>query len=78
MIKRVRSDPKTKSKSMISAPARLTLFGEPQLLAGEDAAAYNELLTRLRAAAKPIDVIEEMLIDDVASLEWEALRWGAA
>ena len=27
------------------------------------------------AAVKPVDVIDEMLIVDVASLEWEILRW---
>lgn len=75
MIKRVRFDPKTKSKSTTSAPARLTLFGEPLLLAGEDAAAYDELLARICAAVKPVDIIDEMFIDDVVSLEWEVLRW---
>jgi hypothetical protein len=52
-----------------------TLFGQPQLLEGEDAAAYDELLTRICAAVKPADVIDEMLTDDVVSLEWEVLRW---
>jgi hypothetical protein len=79
MVKRYRSDPKTgsKSKSVTSdlRPRPRMLFGEPQLLAGENAAAYDELLSRLRAAATPVDVIEEMLIDDVMSLEWEILRW---
>jgi hypothetical protein len=68
----------SKTKSNTSAVAkvqRLTLFGSPQLLEGEDAAAYDELLTRLRAAVKPIDIIEEMFTADVAFLEWEVLRW---
>jgi hypothetical protein len=68
----------SKTKSKISALAkvqRLTLFGSPQLLEGEDAGAHDELLSRVSAAAKPIDIIDEMFIADVVSLEWEVLRW---
>ena len=61
--------------SMTPTPARLTLFGEPQLLEGEDAAAYDELLVRIRAAVRPVDIVEEMFIADVVALEWEVLRW---
>jgi hypothetical protein len=78
MIERVRLDPKTrsKSKSVTSAPApRLRLFGQPQVLEGEDAAAYDELLARICAAVKPVDIIDEIFIADVVSLEWEVLRW---
>jgi hypothetical protein len=76
--KPVRSDPKTrsKSKSVTSAPApRLRLFGQPQVLEGEDAAAYDELLARICAAVKPVDIIDEIFIADIVSLEWEVLRW---
>jgi hypothetical protein len=76
--KRTRSNRKTNSKSKSAAPAlpsRWTLFGQPQLLPGEDAAAYDQLLARIRAAVNPIDVIEEMFITDLADLEWEVLRW---
>jgi len=75
-IKRVRLKPKT--KSMITAPAQvqqLALFGPPLLLEGEDEAAYDELLARMCAAVKPVNVVEEMLIADVVFLEWEILRW---
>jgi hypothetical protein len=73
---RLLSRTRSKSKSMTSAPAsRLTLFGEPLLLEGEDAAAYDQLLARICAAVKPVDVIDEMLIVDMVSLEWEVLRW---
>ena len=58
MIKRVRLDPKIKAKSnsVTSAPAsRLRLFGLlPQILEGEDGAAYDELLARICAAVKPV------------------------
>jgi hypothetical protein len=77
MIKRrVRLNRKTRSnsQSLTSAPARRRLFGPPQLLAGEDAAAYHEFLARVHAAVKPVDVIDEMLIHDVVCSEWQVLR----
>jgi hypothetical protein len=71
-----KANSKTKSKtSALAKVQRLTLFGSPQLLEGEDAGAYDELLSRVSAAAKPIDIIDEMFIADVVSLEWEVLRW---
>jgi hypothetical protein len=80
MIKRAGLHPKanSKTKSNTSPLAKvqgLMLFGSPQLLEGEDAAAYDELLNRVGAAVKPVDIIDEMFIDDVVSLEWEVLRW---
>jgi hypothetical protein len=51
------------------------VFGRPPVLEGEDVAAYDELCGRLYAAVKPADVIDEMYLDDIATLEWEALRW---
>ena len=67
----------SKSKPVMSPPApRLLLFGQPQLLEGEDGAAYDELVARFCAAVKPANIIDEMFIADVVSLEWEVLRWG--
>src|SRR5262249_43332616 len=69
-----------KSKTEIAAPSvpgrlpRLALFGPPPLIEGEDAAAYDQLLARICAAVKPVDVIDEMFTADVVSLEWEVLR----
>jgi hypothetical protein len=57
------------------SPERWAVFGPPQLLQGEDAAAYAQLLARVCAAVKPADMIDEMFIVDVVSLEWEVLRW---
>ena len=68
----------SKSKPITSAPApdqRLALFGPPLLLPGEDDAAYDTLLARIHAAVKPIDIIDEMFVYDLVSLEWEVLRW---
>src|SRR6266566_2742135 len=67
----------SKTKSMTSAPApvqRLALFGPPLLLEGEDARAYDEILARICAAVKPIDVIDEMFVYDLVCLQWEILR----
>ena len=78
MSKRVRSDSKikSKSKSVTSGPApRFRLFGQPPILEGEDGGAYDELLARICAAVKPFDIIDEMFIAEVVSLEWEVLRW---
>jgi hypothetical protein len=55
--------------------ARAALFDHPNLLEGEDAAEYQELLARIRVAVTPVDVIDEMFIADVADLEWVVLRW---
>ena len=72
---------KSTSKTEIAAPSvpgraqRLALFGPPPLLEGEDAAAYDQLLARICAVVKPVDIIDEMYIADVVSLEWEVLRW---
>jgi hypothetical protein len=74
--KRNPSNPK--SRSVTSAPARdarLALLGPPPLLEGEDAALYDELVARMCAAVKPVDIIDEMFMADVISLEWEIMRW---
>jgi antitoxin component HigA of HigAB toxin-antitoxin module len=74
--KRSRSKPRT--KSMTSAPMRarrFAFFGPPPLLEGEDPALYDELVGRMCAAVKPVDMIDELFVADVVSLEWEILRW---
>src|SRR5262249_8981753 len=71
-----RANSKTRSKtSAVAMVPPVTLFGSPVLLAGEDDAAYHELLSRVRTAISPVDIIDEMFIADVVSLEWEILRW---
>jgi hypothetical protein len=77
MSKRVRVDPKrSKSKSKKSSPAgRSGLFDQPNLLEDEDRAAYDDLLARVYAAVQPVNIIEEILINDFVFLEWEVSRW---
>ena len=72
---------KSTSKTKIAALSvpgraqRLALFGPPPLIEGEDAAAYDQLLDRICAAVKPVDIIDEMYTADFVSLEWEVLRY---
>jgi hypothetical protein len=73
---RSKANSKTAAKALTLATVQpLALFGSPVLLAGEDDAAYHELLSRVRTAINPVDIIDEMFIRDVVSLEWEVLRW---
>src|SRR5262245_49369030 len=51
--------------------ARLSLFGPPPLIEGEDPAAYDELLVRISAAVKPADVLEDIWVRDVVDFTWE-------
>jgi len=65
-----------KKKARSSSVNSNILFGPPPILAGEDETAYDELIGRVYAAIKPVDVIDEMLIADVVASEWEYLRWS--
>ena len=61
--------------SGVSGPTeRRAFFGPPLLLQGEDPAAFDELLARVNAAVQPVNIIEEILINDFVFLEWEVLR----
>jgi hypothetical protein len=53
---------------------QLSIFGRPLLLEGEDADTYDELLARICAAVKPIDIIDEIFVYDLVCLQWEILR----
>jgi hypothetical protein len=69
------SKTETAAPSVSGQAQRLSLFGPPLLLESEDAAAYDQLLGRICAAVKPVDIIDEIFIGDVAALEWEVLKW---
>lgn len=58
-----------------AAVDRFALFGNPPLLPGEDAAAYQELRERLCAALKPADVIDDIFVNDIMFWQWEVMRW---
>src|SRR5262249_35683502 len=70
-----KSESKTEIAAVPGQVQRLAVFGRPLLLEGEDAAAYDELLGRICAVVKPVDIMDEMFIADIVALEWEVLRW---
>jgi hypothetical protein len=53
---------------------RPVLPGNRPLFAGEDAAAYDNLLGRVSDVVKPADVLEEIWLEDVVDLSWEVAR----
>jgi hypothetical protein len=63
------------SANSIEADSRFALFGPPPLLAGEDPAAYDELLARVRGSVKPVDIIEEIWVRDIVDATWDNFRW---
>ena len=54
--------------------SRLAIFGPIPLLAGENAAAYDDLLARVSGNLKPSDIFEEIWVREIADLIWENLR----
>ena len=69
-----KSESKTEIAAVPGQVQRLAVFGPPLLLEGEDAAAYDELLGRICAAVKPVDIIDEIFIADIVALESDVLR----
>jgi hypothetical protein len=63
-----------KKRNTSKAVSLSDLFGPPPVLEGEDAAAYDELLGRICATVRPIDVIERIFVNDIVCLQWEILR----
>ncbi len=70
---------KRKSNQSVTSPSatvqRFRAFGPPQLLEGEDAAAYDEFLGRICAAVKPLDVIDDISVFNAISYLWDSLRY---
>lgn len=53
---------------------RLSFFGPPALLEGENAVAYDELLAQVSGAVNPGDIFEEIWVRDIVDLSWEISR----
>jgi hypothetical protein len=51
-----------------------SIFGLPPLFEGEDAKAYDELLSQISTVVKPDDVIYDFLVRDVIDLTWDVFR----
>jgi hypothetical protein len=73
-MSRTDADRPAKSTTPPERAGKLALFGPPPLIEGEDAAAYDELLTRISTAVKPADILEDIWVRDIADLVWEAFR----
>jgi hypothetical protein len=54
--------------------AKLALFGPAPLLEGEDAGAYDELLTGVSSTVMPADILEEIWVREIVDLVWEGFR----
>jgi hypothetical protein len=52
----------------------LPALGPSPLIAGENAAAYDDLVARVRGALQPRDILEDIWVRDVVDLAWEVLR----
>jgi hypothetical protein len=52
----------------------IPLFGPPPLFEGEDAKAYDELLTRISTVVKPADILEDIWVRDLVDLTWDVSR----
>jgi hypothetical protein len=55
-------------------PSRISLFGPPPLIEGEDAAAYDGLYAHVSDTVKPTDFVEEMLVHDFVDDTWTIIR----
>jgi hypothetical protein len=58
----------------VRASAALAFLAPAPLIAGEDAAAYDDLLARVSAALNPSDILEDIWVRDVVDMVWDALR----
>ncbi len=55
-------------------PEVQALFGDPPLMRGEDIGAYNKLLDQFAELVEPTDVLEWLLLKDIADHTWEIRR----
>lgn len=65
------SVPATRAKK----PVRAFVYGPAPILEGENSKAYDELLASISGAVNPSDSIEDIWVNDVASMTWEILRY---
>jgi len=71
------TEPRALSASFPAAtalPSDCTCLGPPPLIAGEDAAGYDELLARIAGTLQPADMLEQIWVRDVVDLVWEIFR----
>jgi hypothetical protein len=62
------------SEGLVISEIGRRIFGALPEIPGENAASYDELLTRMSETLKPGDLLEEVWVRDIVDLAWEALR----
>ena len=58
----------------VGPSAALAFLASSPLIAGEDAAAYDDLSARMSRMLTPSDILEQIWVRDVVDLTWETLR----
>jgi hypothetical protein len=64
----------TKLTSPDERAENLALSVPASLIEGEDAGAYDELLTRISGTVRPADIFEHIWVRDIVELVWEGFR----
>jgi len=54
---------------------RISFFGPPPLLIGEDHEAYNQLLASVIDCVAPADCLEEIWTNDIVQQTWDIIRY---
>jgi hypothetical protein len=62
--------PRTKSDVV----TKVSIFGPPPLVPGEDSAGYDQLLERVSGAVKPGDILQEIWVRDFVDNTWDIFR----
>jgi hypothetical protein len=62
------TDQKPGTKSDAKRLSHVSIFGPSPLLAGEDAAAYDELLLHVTTSVRPSDILDEIWVRDIVDL----------
>ena len=62
------------TRDVIIADSSAVALSPASLVNGEDAATYQQLAARIRAAVAPANIIEEIFARDVADLTWDVVR----
>lgn len=66
--------PSQKPNASLSGSDAARFFGPPPLFVGEDPAQYEAMRDQISTAARPGDFLEEIWVNDVVDLVWEAQR----
>jgi hypothetical protein len=62
------------ARAGLSKEESARFFGPPPLVAGEDPAQYEAIRAQILAAVQPLDILEEISVNDIVNLVWETRR----